>query len=85
MIDPKALPFLPVTAGNHLIHTDSKSTKRKGMDNDDDYYDEVTADGKVVARYHTWHHLNIYPPQRVNQGWIKYDLDNNKVDSGSRS
>ncbi|MGV1720681.1 hypothetical protein ACT4MC_19120 [Vibrio furnissii] len=84
MIDPNKLPFLPVSSGNHLVSTDSKSSQRKGMDNDDDYYDEVTPDGEVVAKYHTWHHMSVYPPQKVDQGWVKYDLSGNKIDSGSR-
>ena len=83
MIDPSNLPFLPVSSGNLLVHTDSRSSQRKGMDNDDDYYDEVTPDGDVVAKYHTWHHMSIYPPQRVDEGWIKYDLSGNKIDSGN--
>lgn len=85
MIDPSKLPFLPVDSGNHLICTDSKSSQRKGMDNDDDYYDEVAPSGEVVAKYHTWHHMSIYPPQSVDQGWVKYDLAGNKIDSGSRT
>ncbi|AFT68619.1 hypothetical protein B5T_00332 [Alloalcanivorax dieselolei B5] len=55
------------------------------MDNDDDYYDEVGPNGELVAKYHTWHHMSIYPPQKVNQGWVKYDLEGNRIDSGSRS
>ena len=55
------------------------------MDNDDYYYDEVTPDGEVVAKYHTWHHMSIYPPQRVNEGWTKYNLEGGKIDSSSRT
>ncbi len=85
MIDASKFPFLPVDDGNHLIETDSKRSQRKGMDNDDDYYDEVTPDGNVVAKYHTWHHMSIYPPQNVDQGWVKYNLNGEKIDSGSRT
>lgn len=85
MIDPNQLPFLPVEDGNYLVRTDSTSSQRKGMDNDDDYYDEVSPDGEKIAKYHTWHHMSIYPPQKVNQGWVKYDLEGNRIDSGSRS
>ncbi|GGK05878.1 hypothetical protein GCM10007426_38230 [Alloalcanivorax dieselolei] len=85
MIDPNQFPFLPVEEGNCLVRTDSKSSQRKGMDNDDDYYDEVGPNGELVAKYHTWHHMSIYPPQKVNQGWVKYDLEGNRIDSGSRS
>ena len=85
MIDASKHPYLPVGAGNHLVRTDSKSSQRKGMDNDDEYYDEVTTDGDIVAKYHTWHHMNIYPPQNVNEGWIKYNLKGEKINSGSRT
>jgi hypothetical protein len=77
--------FLPVEEGNHLVATDLKNTQRKGMDNDDDYFDEVNPEGDVVAKYYTWHHLSIYPPQKVDsEGWIKYDLEDNNIASGSR-
>jgi hypothetical protein len=77
--------FLPVEEGNHLVATDSKNTQRRGMDNDDEYFDEVNPEGDVVAKYHTWHHMSSYPPQIVkSEGWIKYDLEDNKIASGSR-
>lgn len=78
--------FLPVANGNHLVATEQKRTQRKGMDNDDDYFNEVDPEGNVVARYYTWHHMSIYPPQNVeSQGWKKYDLEGNEIASGSRS
>lgn len=85
MIAANEIPFLPVDVGNHLVRTDSKSSQRKGMDNDDEYYDEVTVDGAIVAKYHTWHHMNIYPPHDINEGWIKYNLKGEEIDSGSRT
>ncbi|MBB1320594.1 hypothetical protein [Shewanella sp. SR43-8] len=83
MLEASKFRYLPISEGNHLVSTGSKSSQRKGMDNDDDYYDEVTPDGDVVAKYHTWHHMSIYPPQRVSEGWEKLDLDGKKIDSGS--
>lgn len=85
MIDPTTMPFLPVESGNHLVQTDSKREQRKGMDNDDDFYDEVGPSGEVVAKYHVWHHLNIYPPQNVSEGWEKRDLNGNVVAKGSKA
>jgi hypothetical protein len=85
MIDPKTMPFLPVANGNHLVQTDSKREQRKGMDNDDCLYDEVSPEGDVVAHYHVWHHLNIYPPQNVYQGWEKKDLEGNVIAKGSKA
>ncbi|MCS4307129.1 hypothetical protein M2404_001456 [Rheinheimera pacifica] len=77
--------FLPVAEGNHLVAIDLKNTQRKGMDNDDDYFNEVDPEGNVVAKYYTWHHMSIYPPQTVHsEGWIKYDLEGKKIASGSR-
>jgi hypothetical protein len=75
-------PYLPISEGNKLIHTDSKRTQKRGMDNDDDYYDEVTSTGEVVAKYHVWHHMSIYPPQNSDEGWDKFDSSGNKLASG---
>jgi hypothetical protein len=83
-VDPSALPFLPVHTGNSLVLTDSKSEQRKGTDNDDDYYDELASDGAVVAKYHVWHHQDIYPPQRVDEGWCKTAPDGKVVANGSK-
>ena len=84
MIDASKLPSLPADAGNHFVLTDSKNSQRKGMDNDDYYYDEVTPNEEVVAKYHTWHHMSIYPPQRVDEGWVKYNLKDEEIDSSQR-
>lgn len=83
MIDPQNHPYLPVSQGNSLVSTDRKSSERKGMDKDDDYYDEVNQNGETVAKYHVWHHMSIYPPQKVSEGWKKFDLEENLVASGS--
>ena len=79
------MELLPVEEGNHLVATDLKHTQRKGTDNDDDYFNKVNPEGDVVSKYYTWHHMSIYPPQTVqSEGWIKYDLEGNKIASGSR-
>lgn len=75
-------PYLPIQKGNHLICTESSSRQRKGMDNDDDYYDEVNPQGEVVAKYYIWHHMSIYPPQHTSEGWKKFDLQGNEIASG---
>ena len=85
MINPKTMPFLPVQDGNHLKRTDSRRDQRKGMDNDDDFYDEVNPNGEVVARYHVWHHMNIYPPQNVDEGWTQTCLAGNVIAKGSKA
>ena len=54
------------------------------MDMDDDYYDEINSDGIVVAKYHVWHHLNIYPPQNLDSGWKKTLPDGRYVSSGKK-
>lgn len=84
MIDPHSHPYLPVSQGNSLVSTDIKSSQRKGMDNDDNYYDEINRGGEIVAKYHVWHHMSIYPPQKVNEGWKKFDLQGNVIASGSK-
>ena len=84
MIDPKNHPYLPVCQGNLLVSTGLESSQRKGMDNDDEYYDEINQEGEIVARYHVWHHMSIYPPQNVNEGWQKLDLKGDVIASGSK-
>jgi hypothetical protein len=75
-------PYLPVAAENKLVLNQSKRTQKKGMDNDDDYYDEVNPAGELVATYHIWHHMNVYPPQSTNEGWAKFDVAGLRIDSG---
>lgn len=85
MIDPKNHPYLPVCQGNSLVSTGGESRQRKGMDNDDDYYDEINQAGEIVAKYHVWHHMSIYPPQKANEGWQKFDIQGNVIASGSKN
>ncbi|GHU28548.1 hypothetical protein AGMMS50256_11070 [Betaproteobacteria bacterium] len=73
---------LPIAEGNNLILTNRKRTEKHGMDNDDEYWDEVTSSGEVVAKYHIWYYMNIYPPQKSDEGWEKFDLAGNKISSG---
>lgn len=82
MLDSKNFPFLPISEGNSLVKTDSKRSEKRGMDNDDDYYNEVNPEQVIVASYHVWNHMSIYPPQRVDEGWEKYDLDGKCIASG---
>lgn len=82
MTDTKSFAYLPIADGNQLVQTDSERSQRKGMDNDDDYYDEVTPSDEVVAKYHIWHHMSIYPPHNVDHGWAKYSPAGEKVGSG---
>ncbi|MGB4061286.1 MAG: hypothetical protein WBK26_13850 [Burkholderiaceae bacterium] len=75
-------PYLPIAEGNTLIHKESKRTQKRGTDNDDDYYEEIAPSGEVVARYHVWHHMSIYPPQNSDEGWDKFDFSGSKIASG---
>ncbi len=83
-VEPHTLPFLPVVPGNSLICTESKTDQRKGMDNDDEYYDELSPHGEIVAKYHVWHHMSIYPPQPVDQGWRKTSADGKLIATGKK-
>ena len=82
MVKPVETSFLPVEAGNHLVLTDSKRYEAKGRDNDDKFYNELAPDGVIVAKYHVWDHMNIYPPQKTDQGWKKTDLSGNVIAEG---
>jgi hypothetical protein len=55
-------PFLPIELENDLVNTERNRSQKKGMDNDDDYYNEVNPNGEVVATYHIWHYMQISPP-----------------------
>jgi len=78
------LPFLPVEVGNHLVITSSNKKETRGMDNDDQFYDEVNPNNAVVARYHVWNHMQIYPPQKTDQGWKKTDLAGKVIGEGKQ-
>lgn len=75
--------FLPVAEGNRLVCTESNWKASKGMDNDDDYFDEVAPDGTVVAKYYVWHHLSTFPPFPVSEGWKKYDPAGIEIANGN--
>ena len=83
-VDPKTLPYLPVAEGNALVCTSSNSKMSKGMDNDDDYYDELAPDGSIVAQYYVWHHLSVYPPFPVSEGWKKFAPDGTQLASKNK-
>ena len=83
-VDPQTLPFLPVLPGNSLVFIESKTEQRKGMDNDDEYYDELSQDGSIAAKYHVWHYMSIYPPQKVDQGWRKTSVDGKLIAAGKK-
>jgi len=84
MIEKEKFSYLPVSEGNHLVNTKNERSQRHGMDNDDDYYNEVNSQDEIVATYHVWHHMSIYPPQNTDSGWKKFDLENNEIASGKR-
>jgi hypothetical protein len=77
-------PYLPISEGNRLVRNNDKSseTMRHGVDKSDDYYNEVTSDGAIVAKYHSWCYVNMYPPQNSKEGWIKYNLHDEQIASG---
>lgn len=81
-VDIKEVPHLPVAPGNRLILISSKNTQKHGRDDDEDYYEEVSPDGKVVAKYYAWVRMSIYPPHNQDSGWHKYDPQGNLIDMG---
>jgi hypothetical protein len=84
MLDLNDFKYLPVDEGNSLVLTESKTERRNGMDNDDDYYDELDLNRELVARYHVWHHMSIYPPQDVDEGLRKFDTEGKLIATGSK-
>ena len=84
MTTPEDLSDLPISSSNKLVLQSTKRTQRHGMDNDDDYYEEVDPAGNVVATFHVWHHMDTHPPQSSSAGWTKFDVNGVEVASGRR-
>lgn len=83
-VDLAHFPYLPVAEGNTLVCTGENWKASKGQDKDDDYYEELTADGTAVAKYHVFHHMSIYPPFQTKSGWEKLGLDGLVIASGKK-
>lgn len=77
--------YLPITEGNMLVCTEENWKASKGHDKDDDYYEELAPDGTVVAKYHVFHHMSMYPPFQANAGWKKFAPDGAVIASGKKS
>ena len=77
------LSSLLIEIGNRLVLTHSERSEKHGKDKEDEYYNEVDSIDVVVAKYHVWDHMNIYPPQRTSQGWRKTDLAGTIIAEGS--
>lgn len=77
--------YLPITEGNTLVCTEENWKASKGQDNDDDYYEELALDGTVVAKYHVFHHMSMYPPFQANEGWKKFTPDGTEIASGKKN
>lgn len=57
---------------NHdLVQTDYKWEVRKGKDTDYYYYDEIDADGNIVAKYEVLESMSTYPPFGTKVSWKK--------------
>jgi hypothetical protein len=83
-VDLTQFSYLPVTEGNTLVCTGENWKASKGQDKDDDYYEELTPDGTVVAQYHVFHHMSMYPPFQANSGWKKLSLAGAVIASGKK-
>lgn len=83
-VDVANFPYLPVAEGNTLLCTEENWKASKGQDKDDDYYDEISPGGEVIARYHVFHHMSMYPPFQANSGWKKFNLAGAVIANGKK-
>lgn len=56
---------------HQLVYTKSKNEQRKGRDTDFDYYDELDAQGNLVAQYEVKESMSIYPPFGTTKSFTK--------------
>lgn len=84
LVDVANFAYLPVEIGNLLFCVEERSKQSKGQDKDDDFFEERTSDGDVVAKYHVWHHMSLYPPFGINEGWQKFNLYEQVIASGKK-
>lgn len=56
---------------HNLVLTSSKWEQRKGRDTDYYFYNEVDANGTVVAQYEVSESMSIYPPFGTTVSWNK--------------
>ena len=57
-------------------------SKKKGLDTDTYWFDEINKDGKLVAKYIIKDSTSIYPPQTRTITFEKYSIDGNLVEDG---
>jgi hypothetical protein len=84
LVDLANFKYLPVEVGNFLFCVEENWKQSKGQDKDDDFYEERTPTGDVVAKYHVWHHMSIYPPFGTSEGWKKFNSLGEVVASGKK-
>ena len=63
-----------------LTLSSSRSKTRDSTVYETRWFDEFNADGKLVARFHSWSHHALKPPYRKQLGWERYGLSGNVLD-----
>lgn len=43
-------------------------------------YHEVDVDGNIVSKIEYWENTSLKPPFKLTSGYIKYDLEGNKLE-----
>ncbi|EPO0014281.1 MULTISPECIES: hypothetical protein [Vibrio diabolicus subgroup] len=74
---------LGIPQEHELVRTSSKNEQRKGRDTDIYGYDEITADGEIIAKYVVRDSMSIYPPQSTTVSYVKYDAHGEQIGSGN--
>ncbi|MDY0180598.1 hypothetical protein [Aliarcobacter skirrowii] len=57
---------LKIPSSHSLIQTKTEWNQKRGQDTDTYWYDEVDAEGKIIAKYIVKDSTSIYPPFKKN-------------------
>ncbi|WP_220775253.1 hypothetical protein, partial [Shewanella glacialipiscicola] len=74
---------LGIPVQHEFVRTNSKSEQRKGRDTDIYEYDEISAEGDLIAKYIVRDSMSIYPAQSTTVSFVKYNSTGSEVDSGN--
>jgi hypothetical protein len=84
-VDQKSVAYLPVNPTSSLFLVDTQVSRKSGVDNEDWFYEEIDQKGNVLCKYHVWHHMETFPPQKSSSGWRKLSREGAILESGERA
>ena len=81
MIEDEYRAKFKIPKEHSFILTKHDRSEKHGRDDDDFYFEERNAEDVIVATYHAWNYMSIYPPQKTKIGYKKYNIDGIVIDS----